>query len=243
MVNGTCTCIFGGFVGIPINSTPSVREAYRERYYEAVTAHRAAQVSKMVELRAARSSEFVEFQRTGRNWELFLPPRSKSLDLCGFCREMTSESEGGHHPLNSDVYLKLMSSTEMLVCQIVKLYQEEKLVGGVADEIAVKRTLLDKKIKKFEDVYEEFVCIGGADELWAAIFRVNTLPIDKWTNDLCALCHMLCDNEFDQDSSSEEDEMVGQFGFEYLGNGYSVNGYSVNIPKKVGRMIGDILVQ
>ena len=255
MVNGTCTCVFGKGVGIPAHSLPGARKAYLQKHLEKVFEHRLTQRIELDAIQASHLKAHLEGVRyiyskhiaiaecTARWTKVY----NETLELCKFCKEMTTGvCEKGRmfydcdscelikHPLDSDVYINLLRSTEMLVLEIVKLCQEGMGKDGVAAEIAAKHTLLNKKIKKFEDVYEEFVGLGGSDALHASIFRVNTLPIDKWSTDIL---YSLADEPLAEDED-EEDEMVGQIGFEYLGNGEFAS-----LDKKVGRMVGDIIVR
>jgi len=132
-------------------------------------------------------------------------------------------------PLKTDVFLKMVKSTEELVYSIDKLLQEVP-DESVFAEIDEKLAKIDKHVKKFAAVYEQFVDKTDPYLYWGvSLFEtVQTLPVKHWKNgkvwemcqdleygdyaESCSETNMFYENVFYTATNYKDEKIKGMIG-------------------------------
>ena len=144
---------------------------------------------------------------------------SKCLDILGlrnvirggyntlcWCTACNRKRTGDLHPFSSDVYQNLRMSAEQLVGELVKLRQEGESTGlhRVDAELAEKHALLQKKIKKYQDFYEEFED-HAQDKVNNAVFYIYDFHFSKWESNMSDFAHVMFDTYYLGEYDIEDD--------------------------------------
>ena len=195
MVHSFCTCSFGG---VRYTAPDKIRKQYRD----SIRSTEAALSFAIFSRPDGRPNYF-----THRSLRYNSVSRC-CVDVCEYCKEVAGiprtdvaaskfRSTGAfinHHlpPLKTDVFLKMVKSTEELVDTIDKLLQEvpsdesvsaeSVFAESVFAEIDEKLAKIDKHVKKFTAVYEQFVDKTNPYLYWGvSLFEaVQTLPVKQW---------------------------------------------------------------
>lgn len=237
MVHSFCTCSFGG---VRYTAPDKIRQQYRESIRSTEAALSFAIFSRPDGRPNCLTHPSLRYNSVSRC----------CVDVCEYCKEVACiprtdaaaskfRSTGAfinHHlpPLKTDVFLKMVKSTEELVDSIDKLLQEVT-PDAVADEsvfaeIDEKLAKIDKHVKKFTAVYEQFVDKTDPYLYWGvSLFEtVQTLPVKHWKNrkvwemcqdlhygdyaELCSETNVFFEHAFYETTNYKDEKIKGMIG-------------------------------